>query len=90
MRRKLPGTEIKNCDFGIQNGRQAAILDLSDAIFCAQVCPMGIYAHAKFGNPSFSGYENFPQKLISVSGRTTLDCNSPTRSSNKWAKNEIY
>ena len=53
-------------------------LDLTDPIFCAQVCPMGIYARAKLCNPSFSGYENFPRKLISVYGRTTLERNSHT------------
>jgi len=64
MRRKLPGTEVKKCDFGIQNGRQAAILDLTDPIFCVQLGPMGIHAHTKFGNSSLYGYENFPRKLI--------------------------
>ena len=64
MQRKFPGTVVKKCDFGIQNGRQAAILDSTDPIFCVQVCPMGIYAHTKFGNSSLYGYENFPLKLI--------------------------
>ena len=68
MRRKLPGTEVKKCDFGIQNGRQAAILDLTDV----QLGPMGIHAHTKFGNSSLYGYENFPLKPIpSTDGRTT-------------------
>ncbi len=59
-------------DFGIQNGRQAAILDPTDPNFCVQVGPLGIHAHAKFGNSSLYGYENFPRKLIpSTDGRTT-------------------
>ena len=64
MQRKLPGTEVKKCDFGIQNGCQAAILDPRDPIFCVQLGPMGIHAHTKFGNSSLYGYENFPRKLI--------------------------
>ena len=43
-------------DFGIQNGRQAAILDLTDEIFCVQVGPIGLHAHTKFGNSSLYGY----------------------------------
>jgi len=37
-------------DFDIKNGRQPAILDPRDPIFCVQVGPMGIHAHTKFGN----------------------------------------
>ncbi len=47
---------------------------------------MGILPHTQFGNSSlYDGYENFPRKLITSTddGWTTLECNSPTGSSNQ-------
>jgi len=61
--------------FGIKNGRQAAILDLTDQTFCVQLGPMGI-AHTKFGNSSLYGYGNFARKIIrlrTTDGRHTPD-----------------
>ncbi len=54
--------DVKKWNFGIQNGRQAAILDRLNPIFCLHMGPKGIHPDTKFGLPTLSHYENFPPK----------------------------
>ena len=43
---------LKKSEFGIQNGCQAAILDLTDLTFRVQVGPMRLHTHTKFADSS--------------------------------------
>ncbi len=94
---KFPARYVKKWNFGIQNGRQAAILDRINSIFCGHMGPLVIHPHTKFGLPNLSRYRNFPQKRFRLRrttdvgrrtsdvGRTTTDDGRKVNAIARWS-----
>ncbi len=70
-------------NFGIQNGRQAAILDRIDPFFCVQMGPTGLHPHTNFSLPILSHYENFPPKRFRL--RRTTDAGRKVNAIARWS-----
>ena len=81
MVKKTPSTVVKKCDFSIQNGRQTAILDLTDPIFVCRWAPLGYMFIPNLVTLAYTvkktSHENWNPSRDDER-RTTLECNSPT------------
>ncbi len=78
MRRKLPSTEVKRCDFGIQNGRRAAIFDPITIICERTRGPPKRYPHVKYEYGAHYRSRDMLRQKSGTDGRTDKRTNGRT------------